>query len=85
MKTVEELKRELGAKSLRGPIKWNGFEVFVPEYKGSPKIGLPYVILKKGEIVRMSTVNESFDFMDWEEQNPQMTKSEDILNGKLSD
>ena len=86
MRTVEELKRQLGAKALRDPIKWNGYLVYVPEYKGNPKIGLPYVILEKGEEVRLSTPEESFDFMDWEEeQNPQMDKSEDLLDGKLSD
>lgn len=72
-KSLEQFKKEMGAKSLRGPITWNGYEVYVPEYNGSPKIGPPWVILKKGDKVRISTYDEAFDFLDWElEQDPKI-------------
>ena len=86
MKSLEQFKKEMGAKSLRGPITWNGYEVYIPEYNGSPKIGPPLVILKKGDKVRISTYDEAFDFLDWElEQDPQFEKSNDLFDGKLSD
>ena len=47
--SLEQIKKELGAKSFKNPIVWNGYEVFVPEFEGNPKIGLPLVVLKKGE------------------------------------
>ena len=40
---IQELIEDLGAKSYKKGVDWNGYEVFIPQYKGNPCIGLPYV------------------------------------------
>ena len=50
-----------------GISKWHGFDVYEPIYdldKEKVCIGLPYVILVKGNDIRMSNVKESFAYLD---------------------
>lgn len=46
---------------------WRGYEVYEPVYEEKngypPAIGLPYVILVKGEAIRMSTTNEALEWL----------------------
>jgi hypothetical protein len=49
--------------------KWNGYEVYEPTVKGSTEedpaiIGVPLIILVKGEDIRLSTVDEAFEYLD---------------------
>lgn len=43
---------------------WHGYEIYVPVYKEMRYIGLPYVIMAKGGIIRMSTPEESLERLD---------------------
>lgn len=56
----------IGAEYLQ---EWKGYSVFNPVYsKETATIGLPYVILVKNEKARMSTVEETFEYLDEEEK-----------------
>lgn len=48
---------------------WRGYEVWRPTIDGATDlnpaiIGLPYVLLVRGEKIRMSTVDETFAYLD---------------------
>ena len=68
-KYIKELLEDLGTKSCKTGIPWKGYNVYIPQYKGNPCIGLPYVILEKGEEVRISTPEESEEYLDFEFKN----------------
>ena len=63
---IQELVEDLGAKSYKKGLDWNGYNVYIPVYEGNPAIGLPYVILEKGEEIRVSTPDESLAYLDYE-------------------
>lgn len=65
--TVEDLKNEFPqAKSFKkAPVKWNGYSVIYPIYHGSPKIGLPIVILEKNGEARLSNGYEGLKCMNY--------------------
>lgn len=48
--------------------EWRGYEVYEPTFEDSGKelaiVGLPLVILVKGEEIRMSTPDESLERLD---------------------
>ena len=46
-KYIRELIEDLGAKKYKRGIDWNGYRVYIPQYKGNPIIGHPYVVLEK--------------------------------------
>ena len=64
---IQELVEDLGAKSYKQGVDWNGFKVYIPQYKGNPCSGLPYVVLEKGEEVRLSTPEESLAYLEYEQ------------------
>lgn len=65
-KKIEELIFEdLEADNYKTGEHWNGYNVYIPVYDGSPKIGLPYYVLEKGDEVRISTVDEAFAYLDF--------------------
>ena len=64
---ILELIEELGASKYKKGVDWNGYQVYIPEYKGNPCIGLPYVVLVKGDEVRISTEDESLKYLDYEQ------------------
>ena len=50
--------------------KWNGYYVYQPLFRAqlegkNLKLGPPFVILMKGDELRMSTVKEAFEFLDY--------------------
>lgn len=70
--TKKELKEkltdaccELMAVRLEERGSWRGCSVYVPVYKGCPKIGLPYVVLVTDADVRISTEEESLSYLDY--------------------
>lgn len=69
MKSVKEaidaLVDELGAENVQERGEWNGYTVYEPQYSQMPVIGYPYVILVKGDEVRISTVDESLDYINY--------------------
>ena len=54
------------ARKFRCGIQWNGYDVFIPVYRGNPVIGLPRVLLQKGEEARISTTDEAFEYLSYE-------------------
>ena len=69
MNTVEEaidaLVDELGAENAKKCGEWNGYTVYEPQYFQTPVIGYPYVILVKGDEARISTIDESLEYLDY--------------------
>ena len=63
---ILELIEDLGAKSYKKGVDWNGYKVYIPQYKGNPCIGLPYVVLEKGDEIRVSTPEESIEYLEYE-------------------
>ena len=52
---LEGFLYEFQAKSFRKGKPWKGYDVYVPEYDEMMYIGLPLVLLVKGEEMRIST------------------------------
>jgi len=66
MKNKLELCRQgLSADHLRKRKDWNGYQVYVPIYKQERISGLPQVVLAKDGVVRLSTYEECFSYMDF--------------------
>ena len=66
MKNKLELCRQnLSADSLRKREDWSGYQVYVPVYKKEYEGGLPRVVLAKDGVVRLSTHEECFAYMDF--------------------
>ena len=62
---VKELLYELCAKTYIKGKSWKGYEVFEPYYSRPICIGLPYVVLKKGDEVRICTDKESLEYLNF--------------------
>ena len=77
---IQELIEDLGAKSYKKGCDWNGYNVYIPVYEGNPIIGLPYVILEKGEEIRISTTDESLAYLDYERTKEMNDEPLDNLN-----
>lgn len=72
---IDELMEELQADDYAESVAWNGYKVFVPEYEDNPCIGLPYVVLVKGEEVRISTPEEAIDYLNYESTQKDQEKT----------
>ena len=62
-KVLEELEK-LGTTDAEKAPDFNGYEVYKPVYREDVAIGLPLIVLKKGDEVRISTPDEAFAFLD---------------------
>lgn len=63
---IEEIKafaKKQGYDNVLYLEKWKGFDVYEPVFDGDEPsfVGVPLVILVKGDTVRMSTVEEAFE------------------------
>lgn len=63
---IQELTEELCATKYEKSIPWKGYEVYEPVYNETMYIGLPLVILAKGDEVRISTDEESREYLDYQ-------------------
>ena len=63
---IQELTEELCATKYEKSIPWKGYEVYEPVYDAPVYIGLPLVILAKGDEVRIGTVEESREYLDYQ-------------------
>lgn len=79
---VQELIEDLGARSYKQGVDWNGYKVFIPQYKGNPCIGLPYVVLQKGQETRISTPDESMAYLAFEQNRELSGQSTESLKEK---
>ena len=71
-KKVLAFAKKQGYDDVRHIGKWREFDTWEPFIKcegedGFPKIGLPFLILVKGETIRMSTEDEAFEHLDEQE------------------
>ncbi len=65
MEEVEEIAfKEMRADFLKEEKPKNGYRVFVPEYKRHVCMGLPSVILAKGDEVKEITGFEAFEYSE---------------------
>lgn len=76
-KDVLELIHELNAEEYSKGENWNGYEVYIPEYKQDMYLGLPYVVLVKNGKARISTPEESLEYLNY--SNPEFTEQEKKL------
>lgn len=63
MDEVKRLAQELGASELIKYDDWHGYTVYEPVYTELEYIGLPYIILVKDDEVRLSTIDETFEWL----------------------
>ena len=61
---IMELTKAHLADTVAYAGKWKGYDVYNLIYNKPVCLGLPCVILVRGEEVRTSTVEEAFDYMD---------------------
>ena len=62
---ILELIEELNAKTYSRGENWKGYEVYVPVYEKEMYMGLPYVVLVKDGEARISTPEESLEYLDF--------------------
>lgn len=66
-KKILEFARERGYESAVYQKEWNGYDCYEPIFsleQPESYIGLPLMILVKGETIRMSTPEEAMDMLD---------------------
>ena len=63
---LEELRIELAAQKFERGKNWKGYEVYIPLYSKPVYIGLPLIVLVKNGGARISTADESLDYLDFE-------------------
>lgn len=65
-KRVEEAIAALNAKNYETGAKWNGYDVYIPKYDQFSYVGPPFVVFARGDEVRISTEDEAFEYLDFE-------------------
>ena len=65
---IQEIVKGLQADGVKLGKPFNGYTVYVPYYNKPVIIGYPYVILVKGSEVRLSSPEESLDYLEQSEQ-----------------
>ena len=60
---IQDLIDQLGADDYKKGESWNGYDVYIPEYEGDPVIGLPYVVLVKGNEARICDDDEALAYL----------------------
>ncbi len=63
---ILDILSELNADDYEEDRSWNGYKVYIPVYDEVVTVGLPYVILVKGDEVRLSTDKEAMEFLNFE-------------------
>ena len=71
---IEKIFSETPADSYKKGYDWNGYEVYELDFDNKAYVGLPLVILVKGEEVRLSTTGESLDYLDYSLSQDKKTK-----------
>ena len=62
-KNIKLAIRALGANRYKKVKPWKGYEVYKPVYTEFAFRGHPYVVLVKGDRVRLSTPEESIEYL----------------------
>lgn len=66
---IEAFARKKGYDGARYVGQWRGYSVYEPTIKGATEespaiVGIPLIILVKGENIRLSTEDEAFEYLD---------------------
>ena len=63
---VKNFAKQQGYDDVLSIGKWKGFDAYEPVFNGEEPsfIGVPLLILVKGDSIRMSTVDEAFEQLD---------------------
>lgn len=66
LEKIIEFAKKHGYSGAEYSTDWKGYEVYEPYFDGEETryVGLPYIILVKGDKIRLSTPDESFEFID---------------------
>ena len=66
IKQVKDFAKQQGYDDVLSIGKWKGFDAYEPVFNGDGTsfIGVPLLILVKGDSIRMSTVEEAFEQLD---------------------
>ncbi len=80
---INEIKESINAKRLTKGFNWNGYEVYEPDFGfgDGAKVGFPLVVLIKGEEARMSTNEESLDYLEY--SNKMKNQQQNELKNKF--
>lgn len=62
-KNIKLAIRALGANRYKKVKPWNGYDVYEPIYTEMAYRGLPYVVLVKDDEVRLSTTDETIEYL----------------------
>lgn len=65
MDKIKQFAKEQGYDDAVYLNKWRGYDCYEPVFDGEgvSYVGLPYIILVKGPVIRLSTIDESFEQM----------------------
>lgn len=71
MEKIKTFAKEQGYDNAVYLGKWRGYDVYEPVFNGDEVsiVGLPLIILVKGDVVRMSTVDEAFEQLNDSKNN----------------
>ena len=61
---VKQFAIKQGYNEIKKLENWNGYEVYEPIMGEDAIIGIPLVIMVKGNNIRMSSIEEAFRYMD---------------------
>lgn len=66
MTAIIDYAKKQGYETAEFLRDWRGYKVFSAIYNSKENccVGLPYIILVKGEEIRLSTPDECFDFLN---------------------
>ena len=62
---LEECRKKIFADSLKKAEDWNGYEVYEPIYEEEHIGGFPKIVLVKDGVVRISTAEECFEYIQF--------------------
>ena len=62
-KNIKLAIRALGASRYKKSVPWNGYDVYEPIYTEMAYRGLSYVVLVKDDEVRLSTTDETIEYL----------------------
>ena len=62
-KNIKLAIRALGASRYKKSVPWNGYDVYKPVYTEMAYRGLSYVVLVKDDEVRLSTTDETIEYL----------------------
>ena len=61
---VDMIVKQYGIVDVKKRDNWNGYQVYEPiHHQKGAIIGYPFVVLVKGDEIRWSTIDESFDLL----------------------